>query len=187
MYDVADLFGKTDPKRMPPHFFFGAVQLDLSSAAQANVDKQNYSTCPRYWYIDAIFLCQDCAAQFTWTADEQRAWFEEYGFYVDSHPTRCAKCRRNSRRLKSLRQEYDRTVERARAGESLEEKKRVLSLIDQIEELARVAPKRFEDAIQDLFRTAPTGIERTRALLLKQVKRIEARATAGGEEETGHH
>lgn len=180
MNEVPGLFGSTDPKRMPSYLFSGAVQLDLSSAVRANVAKQNYSVCPRHWYIDATFLCLDCNALFTWTADEQRTWFEEYGFYVDSHPTRCVKCRRGRRQLKALRQEYDRTVGRARAGGSLEEKKRVLSLIDQIEEASKLVPKTFMDALEDMFRTRPTGMERTRALLLRQVKKAERRATTGG-------
>lgn len=181
MDELADLFGRTNPKLMSPHFFFGAVQVNLSNAVRANVDKQNYSTCPRYWYVEAVFLCQDCAVQFTWTTDEQGAWFEEYGFYVDSRPTRCMKCRGNKRRLKSLRQEYDRTVGRARAGGSLEEKKHVLSLIDQIEELSKAVPKSGKDVLECLPRKGPAGIERTRALLLKQVRRIEGIATAGEE------
>jgi hypothetical protein len=180
MNEMSDLFGSTDPKRMPSHFFFGAVQLGLSSAVRANIDKQNYSVCPRHWYIDATFRCQDCDALFTWTADEQRTWFEEYAFYVDSQPTRCTKCRRGRRQLKLLRQEYDRTVGRARAGGSLEEKKRVLSLIDQIEEASRTVPKSFTDAIDNMFRTDPTGIERTRTLLLKQVQKAERLTTADG-------
>ncbi len=177
MNEMPDFFGSTDPKRMPSHFFFGAVHLDLSSAVRANVVKQNYTVCPRHWYMDATFRCQDCDALFTWTAEEQRTWFEEYGFYVDSLATRCTKCRSNRRRLKALRQEYDRTVERARVGGSLEEKKRVLSLIDQIEEASKTVSKSFIDAIKDLLRTGPTGIERTRALLLRQVKKAERRAT----------
>lgn len=76
--------------------------------------------------------------------------------------------------------EYDRTVGPARAGGSLEDKKRVLSLIDEIDELSKAVPKRVGDAIDDLFRAAPAGIEKTRALLLSQVRRLEGGATAGG-------
>jgi hypothetical protein len=178
MNDKPDYFGSTNPKAMPSHLFHGAVHINYLSAVRANIDKQNYTVCPRHWYLDATFACQDCDALFTWTAEEQRTWFEAYRFYVDSRATRCATCRRNRRLLKALRQEYDRTVGDARAGGSVEEKKKVILLIDQIAELSTTVPVPFITAVEALFRTHSTGMEKTRTLLLNQIKKTESGGTA---------
>lgn len=99
-----DAFGDTDPKTMPPHFFHGAVFIDYSTAVRAEVAKQDYTSCPRHWYIDATFRCIDCGKDFLFSAEEQRFWYEERKFYVDSIPTRCPICRKKERARKSAAQ-----------------------------------------------------------------------------------
>ncbi len=64
--------------------------------------------------MDAVFKCEGCREKFTWTADEQKAWFEEYRFYVDSQARHCRECRIEHRHLAALRKEYDETVGEAR-------------------------------------------------------------------------
>jgi transcription elongation factor Elf1 len=96
---------------MPPHFFYGALRLDYRTAIRAQTEKQNCSICPRYWYVDALFRCGRCGAEFTFSAAEQQAWYEDYRFWVDSVPKNCSTCRQALRAIKTLRQEYDRTVE----------------------------------------------------------------------------
>jgi Probable zinc-ribbon domain len=92
-----DVFGDSDPKKMPPHLFHGAVSIDYGTAVRADVTKQDYSVCPRHWYIDATFKCIDCGLDFLFSADEQRFWYEQRRFYVDSQPTRCPACRKKER------------------------------------------------------------------------------------------
>src|SRR4051794_18183057 len=94
-YFVDGLFGKHDPRQMPEHFFWRHKGLDYDSAIQADVSKQNYSVCPRHWYVDAAMRCEDCHEMFCWTAQEQHQWFEEFGFYVDSFAKRCLTCRQH--------------------------------------------------------------------------------------------
>ena len=79
-----DTFGSTDPKQMPTHFFFGASAVHHHTAIRANIEKQNYSVCPRHWYIDADFKCERCGREFTWSVGEQKVWFEDYFSWVDS-------------------------------------------------------------------------------------------------------
>ena len=55
------------------------------------------------WYIDATFLCERCHEEFCFTAAEQKIWYEDYGFYIDSTPKECVACRRELRRRKSIR------------------------------------------------------------------------------------
>jgi len=84
---------------MPLHFFFGAIDLDFSTAIRANVEAQDYTVAPRHWYLDARFRCGACNAEFVWSAKEQQAWFETYRFYVDSQPNLCRDGRANRRDL----------------------------------------------------------------------------------------
>src|SRR4030095_5274460 len=90
-------FGKADPKEMPLYFFFGALDINYSSAVRADIGAQDYTVVPRYWCIDATFRCADCGFEFAWSAQEQRVWFETYRFYVDSRATRCPPCRAKRR------------------------------------------------------------------------------------------
>jgi len=92
-----DVFGNTDPKKMPQHFFLGAVSIDYGTAVRADISKQDYTVCPRHWYSDAIFKCADCGNEFLFSAREQRYWYEERKFYVDSYPKCCPDCRKMER------------------------------------------------------------------------------------------
>ena len=152
-----DIFGNTDPKLMPTHFFFGAISIDYSTAVKAKTSKQNYSVCPRQWYIDANFKCKGCDTNFLWSASEQKAWFEDYQFWVDSYPTLCPKCRKEKRELKNLRQEYDKLVAEAKSSKRIEIKKRVVELIYALEKSLKL----------------PEGVIETKKTLIKQIKKAE--------------
>ena len=157
-----DIFGNTDPKMMPSHFFYGAINIDYSTAVRAETGMQNYSVCPREWYIDASFTCQGCNITFLWSASEQKAWFEDYKFWVDSCPNLCKECRKEKRELKKLRQEYDRLVSEARSSKEIRIKKKVVDLICGLEKSLKL----------------PEGIVETKKVLLKQIKKAEHRPSA---------
>jgi hypothetical protein len=128
-----DYFGSTDPRLMPKHLFSGAVHMDYASAVRGNPEKQNYSVCPRYWYIDADFICKGCRKNFTWTAGEQKAWFEDYFFWIDSSPRHCMTCSADQRHLASLRTEYDSIVAEARPKDAIGRKLRVIEIVRELE------------------------------------------------------
>ena len=142
---------------MPPHFFYGAIDLDYNTAIKADTNKQNYSVCPREWYIDAKFNCNGCHNPFLWSASEQKAWFEDYQFWVDSYPTHCKECRKEKRELKKIRQEYDRLVSNARSSKEIRIKKKVVDLISSLEMSLKL----------------PDGIIKTKKDLLRQIKKAE--------------
>lgn len=96
-----DSFGDTDPKKMPQHLFHGAVSINYETAVPADVSNQDYTVCPRHWYIDAVFKCMDCGKDFLFSVEEQRFWYEQRKFYVDSKPTRCPVCRKKERARKA--------------------------------------------------------------------------------------
>jgi hypothetical protein len=129
-----DIFGKRDPRKMPSQLFASALHLDYSTAVRADTAKQNHGVCPRYWYVDAAFRCARCSNPFVFSAEEQRVWYEELGFYVDSRAKHCRACRLQLRELKALRQEYDREVATAlAAGSSLDGKKRLLDVLEALD------------------------------------------------------
>ena len=148
-------FGRDDVREMPEHFFWGSLRIDHASAVRADPDRQNYGVCPRYWYVDAVFRCARCGEEFTFTVAEQRAWFEEYGFWVDAFPKHCRSCRQELRELKVVRQRYDAMVSDTMAKGSADQKWELASLIDQLYELGgelharinenrRILAKQFE-------------------------------------------
>jgi len=145
-------FGRDDPREMPAHFFYRSLRIDYGSAVRADPERQNCSICPRYWYVDTIFPCDRCDSKFTFSAAEQRIWYEEYGFWIDSLPKHCLACRRELRELKAARQEYDRGVEEALHSADPELKKGLARLIDQLYELGGELPLRINENRRRLAR-----------------------------------
>jgi DNA-directed RNA polymerase subunit RPC12/RpoP len=137
---------------MPRHFFLGSLRIDYASAVRADSSRQNCGVCPRYWYVDTVFQCARCGSQFLFTAEEQRIWYEEYGFWVDAFPKRCVTCRRDLRRLKDLRREYDREVASALELRDLESKKRLADIIDHLYEIGGDLPPRINENRKRLAR-----------------------------------
>jgi hypothetical protein len=154
-------FGRDDPREMPVHFFYGSLRLDYESAVPAEVARQNYSVCPRYWYIDATFRCVRCGNEFIFSAQEQKVWYEEYWFWVDAHPKHCVDCRRDLRRLKTLRSEYDETVARVLEQGGEDERKRLASVIDQLYELGGELPSRINENRRRLAKAIEKGGQST--------------------------
>jgi Probable zinc-ribbon domain len=135
-----DIGGEHDPRQMLPGFPMGAMELDYDSAIKADVTRQVYTVVPRYWYVDATLRCEQCGDCFRFSAHEQKAWYEDYSFYVDSFPKLCKACRRDRRDLKSLRQEYDRDITGALASDDCAWKLRIANVIDRLCELDEHLP-----------------------------------------------
>jgi hypothetical protein len=138
-------FGREDPREMPSHLFQGSRRIDYGSAVKADPERQNCSICPRYWYVDTTFPCDRCGAEFEFKATEQRVWYEEYGFWIDSLPKHCLACRRQLRDLKATRQEYDRFVAEALRTADIEIKRRLADVIDRLYELGGPLPARINE------------------------------------------
>jgi hypothetical protein len=155
-FSVSGSFGERDPHLMPRYFFWGHLHLDYDSALKADVARQNFSVAPRYWYVDATMRCDRCGDDFCFSADEQKAWYEDYGFYVDSFAKRCKACRHELRDLKALRQEYDRDIAAALMSEDCEWKLRIATVID-----------RLCGSDEDL----PVKVHENRKVLAKQIAR----------------
>ncbi len=143
-----DVFGNKRPEEMPEHFFFRALAVHYETAVRANTEQQNYSVCARNWYVDADFECQRCKQKFTWTAEEQKAWFEDYFFWVDSQPHHCRKCRVQLRRLLELRKEYDVKVAAARDHGTIELKSRIVEIVSELQQVCGKLPEKMMDTME---------------------------------------
>ena len=146
-----DIFGNTHSKKMPQHFFSGAVAVHHETAVRANTEKQNFSVCPRHWYMDADFKCERCGEDFTWIAEEQKTWFEDYFFWVDSQPRHCRKCRGEIRRLVELRKEYDGTVAAARHG-TPDQKGRIVEIVSELQQAFGKLPEKMIQTMESFQR-----------------------------------
>lgn len=58
-----------------------------------------YSSPPKYYY-DIEFTCEDCGLEQTWTAEQQKWWYEEAGGYFFATAVRCRSCREKERERK---------------------------------------------------------------------------------------
>lgn len=117
----------------------------MDSAIPGDVSKQNFSVLPRLWYLDAVFVCEDCGENFTWTAAEQKFWFEELHFWIDSQPICCVECRKKRRDRKSLRQELDHCMSQARTTPDRTLKKKALRLLDALSEQGELLPEKLRE------------------------------------------
>lgn len=126
--------------------------MNYKTAQKADISKQNYTVCPRYWYVDATFICRECGQEFVFTASEQRFWYEEKQFYVDSSPKSCVKCRRAERTRLELRRRYDATIAEALEDNALGKKQEVVDLICEIEATEESLPDRMQENRTRLLR-----------------------------------
>jgi hypothetical protein len=81
------------PDSEPPE---GAIRADHSKHAPHN----SYGALN--FYVDLDFVCADCGTDETWTAEQQRWWYEEAKGYIDSRAVRCRSCRGRAREEKQV-------------------------------------------------------------------------------------
>lgn len=79
----------------------------------ADPEKQNYSICPRRYYVDVSRTCRRCRRPFIFSAREQRYWFETLRFWIDADCVHCSDCRRESRVIQRRLRRYSDVVARA--------------------------------------------------------------------------
>jgi hypothetical protein len=162
-----DVFGSTDPRKMPKHLFGSATHLEYASAIRGDIEKQNFSVCPRHWYVEADFKCAECGQEFTWTVDEQRVWFEEHYLWIDARPRHCKNCKSTQKRLKNLRKEYDLIVAAAQRRGRPDLKKRIIEIVTELE-------LRLENL--------PDGLRETKQIFERQLRNLTEK---GDPEDTG--
>lgn len=95
----------TTPRVVRPWRFRDAASVDLSRHLRADQQRQHCLVLPEEWYVEATFVCTRCTQRFAFTPEEQRHWYEELGFWIDSVPRQCAPCRQRARRTHAITQQ----------------------------------------------------------------------------------
>ena len=78
-----------------------------NTAIAADLSRQSPATVQVTHYFDAKRQCQDCGKPFLFFADEQRHWYEELGFPLESDCVRCVQCRKRQQGLARTRERYE--------------------------------------------------------------------------------
>lgn len=64
-------------------------------------------------YFDARRVCRKCERPFLFFAEEQKHWYEDLRFPLESDCLDCPPCRKDEQRLRAIRQKYDALLEEA--------------------------------------------------------------------------
>jgi hypothetical protein len=86
------------PERIPVLIPGTAVEADLS--------RQTYSPSPVTHYYDIDRTCYDCKRKFLFFAEEQKHWYEDLGFPLDSNAVRCTDCRKLHQNIALTRKRF---------------------------------------------------------------------------------
>jgi len=81
------------------------------------VSKQTFCRAchdPKYFYVDETRTCIQCGSDFTFSAAEQKYWYETRQFNFASVPIRCKRCRRQRRTEHAMREQIARARQAAR-------------------------------------------------------------------------
>lgn len=100
-----------DPNEVREGFWMYRSRIVFpESAIPANIDKQNFATFPREYYVDMLKQCRVCQRHFLFFAEEQKYWFETLGFFVDADCVLCPECRASNQELKRRIRRYSERI-----------------------------------------------------------------------------
>ncbi len=77
------------------------------TAIVADPSKQTRATVPVTHYFDLERSCRDCKRHFIFFAEEQKYWYEELGFGLESDCVRCTECRKKQQGIAWLKERYE--------------------------------------------------------------------------------
>jgi Probable zinc-ribbon domain len=132
-----------------------------NTAIPADLSRQSPATVPVTHYFDVKRQCRDCGRPFIFFAEEQKYWYEDLGFPLESDCVRCVVCRKKQQGIEHKRERYeelfhvvDRTIE-----QNLELADCCLSLVE-----AAVFHKRQLQQMRMILKKLPSELtERTGA------------------------
>jgi hypothetical protein len=78
-----------------------------NTAVPADVSRQSPATVPVTHYVDVRRRCRDCDRPFIFFAEEQKYWYEELNFPLESDCIRCVDCRKKQQGLEHKRHRYE--------------------------------------------------------------------------------
>jgi hypothetical protein len=78
-----------------------------NTAIMADISRQTPATVAITHYFDLERECVDCHRPFIFFAEEQKHWYEELGFGLDSDCVRCCDCRKHEQGIARQREIYE--------------------------------------------------------------------------------
>lgn len=104
-----------------------------NTAVAADLTKQTPSTMPVTHYYDVVKTCRDCDRLFLFFALEQKYWYEELGFPLESGCGHCPDCRRRRQHVARQRRRFEELYHVAdrSTDQNLEMAETCLTLIEQ--------------------------------------------------------
>jgi hypothetical protein len=151
-------------------------QRIANTAVRADLKRQTPATVAVTHYFDLERKCIDCRRPFIFFADEQKYWYEELGFGLESDCVRCVECRKQQQGVAQLRQRYEELchVSPRSIAENVELAECCLTLIEQAVFTPRQLPRvrMFLNTIPD---DAEQPLRRQHDDLLARVRAVESR------------
>jgi hypothetical protein len=150
------------------------------TAIEADLSRQTPATVPVSHYYDERRRCRDCGRMFLFFAEEQKYWYEELGFGLDSDCVRCFACRqlqRNSRLAAArTRDRYEELQQIAKpdVAENLEMAACCLALIESGEFNLRQT-EQVRKYLNRVYKLDPDGFSEAREDFIARVAAIESR------------
>jgi hypothetical protein len=152
-----------------------AVKRIPGTAITANLARQTAATVPVTHYFDLERKCQDCGTPFIFFAEEQKYWYEELGFGLDSDCVRCVVCRKQQQAITRLIKRYEELCHTAVRSneENLEMADCLLSLIESFQFTPKQLPR-----VRALLNRVDVDTDQSRQescnALLARVRQIDA-------------
>jgi hypothetical protein len=78
-----------------------------NTAIAADLDRQLPATVAVTHYFDLERKCRDCDRSFIFFASEQKYWYEQLGFSLESDCVRCVECRKQQQGIARQRATYE--------------------------------------------------------------------------------
>lgn len=145
-----------------------------NTAVAADLARQTQGTVPVTHYFDVRRKCVDCGKMFIFFAEEQRHWYEELGFGLDSDCVRCVNCRKRQQGVAMARERYEelfhlpeRTVE-----ENLEMAACCLTLIES-KTFGRASANQIRMLFNRVRKQSPDKAENLLKGLSQRLEKIE--------------
>lgn len=141
------------------------------TAVAADLSRQTPATVPVTHYYDEKRSCLDCHKPFLFFALEQKHWYEELGFTVDSDCVRCPLCRKKTQWLARKKERYDELfhAKDKTADETLEMADCCLTLIEE-----GIFTAKQEKQVRTLLNSAKMEHSQRHAQLLERLKALKA-------------
>lgn len=95
---------KRQDKKKENRFLNGMPDDAIAADPSKQVPIRSYDP-PPLWYIDKDFVCVECGKEETWTAAQQKWYYEEAKGTLYAIAKRCHDCRRKIKEAKALQRE----------------------------------------------------------------------------------